>query len=82
MIQDKFIPSKVTLKITTYEKIASNTWKESVTHEFHGDTIEEAHAVLTAHKLTDTFFNASFIGVFSFKGGIIYLKNSELVSST
>lgn len=76
---DKFIPAKVSLKITTYEKVAPDTYSETVTHVFHGDTIEYAHAVMRAHAETDKFFSASLSksGILLFHGKRIELKNSE-----
>lgn len=71
----------VTLIITTYElsEDANNNpiWKATVTHAFSGETVKRVHQIAEAHKTTDAFFAASFKGVFPWKGGNIYLKNSE-----
>lgn len=71
----------VILIITTYE-LSEDTnnkpiWKATVTHLFSGETVERVHQIAEAHKTTDAFFAASFKGVFPWKGGNIYLKNSE-----
>ena len=73
----------VSLIITTYElsEDANNKpiWKATVTHLFSGETVERVHQIAESHKTTDAFFAASFKGVFPWKGGNIYLKNSEQV---
>jgi hypothetical protein len=55
-------------------------WSAAVSHEFYGDTVEEAFSVLQAHTTTDSFFAASFTGKFIYKGNEIQLKNSEIES--
>lgn len=45
----------------TYEwlggpSLAQGEWRLVVTHEFHGDTLDEARAVMTAHADSDAFF--------------------------
>ncbi len=76
-----YIQPPVNLIISTYElaEDADNNpiWKATLTHVFTGETIERVHEIAEAHKKTDTFFAASFDGVFKWKGGEIYLKNSE-----
>lgn len=71
----------VTLIITTYELAEDSNknpiWKATVTHVFSGETVERVRQISEAHKLTDSFYKASFEGVFPWKGGNIYLKNSE-----
>lgn len=71
----------VNLIITTYE-LAEDTnnnpiWKATVTHIFSGETVERVHQISDAHKLTDSFYKASFEGVLPWKGENLYLKNSE-----
>lgn len=71
----------VNLIITTYE-LAEDTnnnpiWKATVTHIFSGESVERVHQIAESHKTTDAFFAASFKGVFPWKGGNLYLKNSE-----
>lgn len=76
------IQPPVNLAITTYELAEDSNnnpiWKATVTHIFSGETIERVHQIVDAHKNTDTFFEASFKGVFPWKGEYIYLKNSEI----
>ncbi len=76
---DEFTKPKITLKVTTYELLSPpDKWVASVSHEFYGDTVEEAFSVLKAHTTTDSFFNASFVGKFEYKGQEIILKNSDI----
>lgn len=76
---DEFIKPKITLKVTTYELVSPpDKWGAVVSHEFYGDTVEAAFAILKAHMTTDSFFNASFTGKFAYKGSEIYLKNSDV----
>ena len=67
----------VALIITTYELAEEPKdhyfWKATVSHIFHGETIERVHQILNAHRKTDVFFDGSFEGEWN---GII-LKNSE-----
>jgi hypothetical protein len=67
----------VTLIITTYELAEEPKdhyfWNATVSHIFHGETIERVHEILNAHRKTDVFFDGSFKGEWN---GII-LKNSE-----
>jgi hypothetical protein len=76
-----YIQPPVNLIITTYELAEDSNknpiWKAAVTHIFSGETVEHVHQVADAHKTTDAFFAASFSGIFPWKGGNIYLKNSE-----
>ena len=71
----------VTLVITTYELAQDNSgndfWKATVSHVFHGETVGRVYQISEAHKLTDTFYKASFEGALPWKGENIYLKNSE-----
>ncbi len=77
-MSNEFIVPNVTLTITTYEKVGDK-YIPTVTHQFHGNTIDEAYAVLNAHSKYDSFFKSSLIGKFvTQKGTIIYLKNSEV----
>lgn len=77
----QYIQPPVNLIITTYElseDVNKNpVWKAAVTHIFSGETVERVHQIAEAHKTTDAFFAASFSGVLPWKGGNIYLKNSE-----
>jgi|SRR3972149_950578 len=83
-IQDptEFIQPLVNLIITTYELSEDTSenpiWKSTVTHVFTGETEERVYQIMEAHRTTDAFFAASFKGVFPWKGGDIYLKNSEI----
>jgi hypothetical protein len=79
---DEFMRPKVTLKITTYQLVLPpNKWSAVTSHEFYGDTIEQAFDILKAHMTTDAFFNASFTGKFVFEGQEITLMNSAVESS-
>lgn len=76
---DEFSKPKITLKVTTYELSSPpDKWIAAVSHEFYGDTVEEAFNILKSHMTTDTFFNASFAGKFIYKGQEINLKNSDV----
>lgn len=77
----QYIQPSVNLVITTYE-LSEDTdknpvWKAAVTHVFSGETVERVCQIAEAHKTTDSFFAASFSGILPWKGGNIYLKNSE-----
>ena len=77
----EFVQPAINLIITTYE-LAEDTpghpvWKATVSHVFTGETVGRVHQIMEAHKTTDIFFAASFEGVLPWKGGNIYLKNSE-----
>lgn len=63
--------------ITTYTLIG-NRWIGTTSHTFHGSTQEEIFDLIEAHKSVDTFFAASFHGVFYYHLGAIRLKNSEI----
>jgi len=71
----------ITLIITTYELVEDLPgryfWNASVSHLFHGETIERVYQLSESHKQTDAFYKASFEGRFPWKGGVIILKNSE-----
>ncbi len=71
----------VTLIITTYELSEDANknpiWRATVTHVFSGETVERVYQISEAHKTTDQFYKASFEGVFPWKGGNIYLRNSD-----
>lgn len=70
--------SSLELSITTCEfDDNTNTWIPVLTHTFHGNSEEEIANLIDAHKETDSFFRASFEGVFSWKGGSIKLRNVE-----
>ncbi len=76
-----YIQPPVNLIITTYELAEDSNknpiWKATVTHVFSGETVERVQEIAEAHKKTDTFFAASFEGVFPWGDGNIYLKNSD-----
>lgn len=77
----EYIQPPVTLIITTYElseDVNKNPiWRATVTHVFSGETVERVYQISEAHKTTDQFYKASFEGVLPWKGGNIYLRNSE-----
>lgn len=77
----EYVQPQVSLIITTYElaEDADNNpiWKATVTHIFSGETVERVYQISEAHKLTDSFYKASFEGVLPWKGEDIILKNSE-----
>lgn len=77
----EYIVPPVTLIVTTYELAEEPKghyfWRATVSHFFHGETVERVYQLSDAHKETDAFYKASFEGRFSWKGGIIILKNSE-----
>ena len=80
---NKFSVPPISLIVTTYELAEKKgpiapgenpyEWLATVTHIFHGETIERVHQILNAHRKTDVFFDGSFEGKWN---GII-LKNSE-----
>lgn len=75
---DEFVIPKVAIIITTYEKV-NGKYVAVVTHQFHGNTKEEAFSILNAHRLYDNFFKSSLFGVFITRQGTkIELKNSDI----
>lgn len=66
---------KLSVSIVTSE-FYSNQWNPVLKHTFYGDTEEELESLIKAHKMTDTFFDASFKGIFKWKGTDIKLKNT------
>lgn len=73
----EFVQLPISLIITTYELAEEPSghyfWKETVTHVFHGETVERVYEISDAHKRTDAFYAGSFEGKWN---GVI-LKNSE-----
>jgi hypothetical protein len=67
---------KLSLQITTYE-FYEGMWNPTVTHTFYGETAEELRRIKDAHKKTDSFFNASFIGKVN---GIVLMNGNEIIS--
>lgn len=66
--------NKLKLKITTCE-FYDNKWNRVLNHTFYGNTEQEINDTIKAHRITDSFFDASFKGVFQWKGEEIELKN-------
>jgi hypothetical protein len=75
--EDIVIPD-LQLTVTTYQLVDNNIYEAILSHTFHGSTHEELFAIMEAHKEDDVFFRSSFSGLFTYKGEIIYLKNSEM----
>lgn len=65
--------TNIRLQIVTYEWV-ENAWIPVVNHLFYGRTPEEAYGNMEAHKMSDSFFAASFAGSYN---GII-LQNSRV----
>jgi len=74
---NEFSTPPISLIVTTYELAEEPKghyfWKATVTHCFHGETIERVYQISDAHRKTDAFYAGSFKGEWN---GII-LKNSE-----
>lgn len=68
------VSKKLSVSITTNE-FYNNTWNPVLMHRFYGETEEELESLVQSHKVTDTFFSASFNGTFNWKGTKIELKN-------
>lgn len=79
MSLDNIIMSpKYMLDITTCELDETNKqWIPTLTHRFYGNSQEEIDSLIDSHRKTDSFFNASFEGLFIWKDGEIQLKNVE-----
>lgn len=77
----EFSVPPVSIIVTTYELAEEPAghyfWKATVSHLFHGETIERVCQISESHKETDAFYKASFEGRFPWKNGVIILKNSE-----
>lgn len=67
---------KLSVSITTSE-FYNNDWNPVLVHTFYGKDEEELANLIQAHRMTDKFFAASFVGIFDWKGSKIELKNSE-----
>lgn len=67
---------KLMLTISTYE-LRDDKYIATLTHTFYADTQQDLFSLMEAHKTTDSFFRASFEGVFKWKEGVIVLRNSE-----
>lgn len=68
---------KLELEIITSEyDDENNIWRRTLGHTFYSDTEDEIIGLVNAHRQTDTFFDASFSGIFEWKGGTIKLKNT------
>lgn len=76
MINEEYITPSLMLTVSTYE-LVNNKWIATMTHIFYANTQEELFKIMDAHKTTDSFFRASFEGIFKWKGEIIVLQNSE-----
>lgn len=74
---NEFSVPPISLIVTTYELAEEPKghyfWKSTVTHCFHGETVERVYQISDAHKKTDAFYRGSFEGKYN---GII-LRNSE-----
>lgn len=71
---------KLKLEILTSEYY-DNNWNPVIMHTFYGDTEKELNDLVNSHRQTDTFFDASFIGTFKWKGSTLKLKNTERLTS-
>lgn len=69
------ISKKLSISITT-DEFYNNMWNPVLMHRFYGETEEELENLVQSHKITDTFFSASFNGTFNWKGTEIKLKNT------
>ncbi len=68
---------KLELNIITSEyDDSNNTWRPTLKHTFYGNTENEILELVNSHRRTDTFFDASFSGIFKWKDGSIKLKNT------
>lgn len=70
------VSKKLSVSITTCEYY-DNRWNPVLKHEFYGNTEEELENLIQAHRITDSFFDASYQGKFKWKGTEIKLKNFE-----
>lgn len=75
-INEEYIIPELMVTVTTYE-LLGNRWEATVSHSFHAHDQETLFRLIEAHKSTDTYFRASFEGIFHYHGGLIYLRNSE-----
>ncbi len=64
--------TNIRLKIVTYEWNGS-LWVPVVQHIFYGNNYNNVLANMEAHKISDSFFNASFTGMYNG----IHLKNDQ-----
>lgn len=72
------VSKKLSVSITTNE-FYDNMWNPVLTHKLYANSEEELENLVQVHRMTDAFFDASFKGVFNWKGTDIKLKNSEPV---
>lgn len=76
-MEEEYIIPELMVTVTTYE-LLGNRWVASVSHSFHANDQETLYRLIEAHTTTDSYFRASFDGIFYYHGGTIYLKNSEV----
>lgn len=75
--KEEYIIPELQATITTYE-LMGDKWIASVSHSFHAHDQETLFRLIEAHKTTDSYFKASYEGVFYYHGNTIYLINSEI----
>ena len=54
----------------------NNEWNPILVHRFYANSEEELENSIQVHKMSDSFFAASFDGVFNWKGTEIKLNNT------
>lgn len=70
------VSKRLSVSITT-DEFYNGDWNPVLTHTFYGQNEEELENLVQTHINTDSFFAASFKGLFNWKGTEIKLKNSE-----
>lgn len=75
-MEEQFEIPPLMVTITSYE-LMGDKWVATISHSFHGNDQETLFKLIEAHQHTDSYFRASFDGVFNYHGGVIYLRNSE-----
>jgi len=76
-MEEEYIIPELMVTVTAYE-LLGNRWEATVSHSFHAHDQETLFRLIEVHKSTDSYFKASFDGIFNYHGGTIYLRNSEI----
>lgn len=64
-MEEQYKPSLKYAIITSELDEDNGIFRETLTHIFYGDTIDEIQLLIAAHRKTDVFFNGSFLGSYN-----------------
>lgn len=75
-MEEECIIPELIVTVTTYE-LLDDRWEATISHSFHAHDQDTLFRLIEIHKSADPYFRASFDGIFYYRGGTVYLKNSE-----